>query len=110
MTKSELKHAFSETMALEYADIPKQEDMIDFTFSDTFSTRMNMMLMEQKKITWNLIHLLKRNIAMIAIIMLGVLATACGVTQLVYFLHADLYNENREEIVQDEVIQELEYV
>ena len=97
-------------MTLDYIDIPVEDYMIDYTFSDNFVSRMNKILIEQKKFTWNLVHMARRNVVMIAIIVLGVFVTACGVTQVMYFFHADLYNENREAIIQEETIRDLEYV
>lgn len=110
MTKSEFKQAFSEAVALDYVDIPEDEAMIDITFSNEFLSQMDSLISDQKKIIWNMMYAIRRNVAMIAIIILGMFVTACGVTQIIYLLHEDIYNENVEEIEQNGAVREIEYV
>ena len=110
MTKSEFKQAFSEAVALDYVDIPEDEEMIDITFSNEFLSQMDRLISDQKKIIWNMMYAIRRNVAMIAIIILGMFVTACGVTQIIYLLHEDIYNENVEEIEQNGAVREIEYV
>lgn len=110
MTKSEFKQAFSEAVALDYVDIPEDEAMIDITFSNEFLSQMDRLISDQKKIIWNMMYAIRRNVAMIAIIILGMFVTACGVTQIIYLLHEDIYNENVEEIEQNGAVREIEYV
>lgn len=105
MTREELKRAFQEAVALEFVDIPTEESEIDYTFSDTFLQKMDTLIASQKKTSWNLFHYVKRNIAVIAIVLLGLSATACGVTQVIYHLHEDIYKENKEEMIGNSELQ-----
>lgn len=91
MTKSEYKNAFSEVITLEYVDIPADDNMIDYTFSNEFLNHMDKLLLRQKKIIWNIINVVRRNVAMVAIVSLTVFASACGITEIINYLNSDLY-------------------
>lgn len=98
MNRAEFKKAFQDVIAMEFAEIPLDEKSIDYSFSDAFLVKMDELISYQKKTSWNLMNYVKRHIAMIAIVLLGLFATACGVTQILYYLHGDLYNEHRQEV------------
>ena len=49
MSREEFKAAFREVISSEFAQIPTDEDSIDFTFSEKFIKRMDKLIRAQKK-------------------------------------------------------------
>lgn len=97
MTRDEFKRAFTEVVSMEFADIPPQESEIDFTFSKEFTRKMNNLIAMQEDGVWKLVGMVRRHIAIIAIIILGVTVSACGINHVITHLYGNVYEEMREE-------------
>lgn len=108
ISRKEFNQIFQEVIALEFAEISTEESDIAYTFSDDFLRNMDTLIASQKKTSWNFMHFAKRHAAMIAIVLLGLFATACGVTQVIYYLHEDLYYQKRQELLESSEFQNVE--
>lgn len=101
MTRDEFKRAFTEAVSMEFADIPTKESEIDVTFSQEFLRKMDNLIMMQKDGIGVFFNTMRKHVAMIAIIVLGVMITACGVTQVMKYLHYDIYTEMKNEFLEN---------
>ena len=99
MTREEFNRAFTEAVSMEFADV-SCEDEIDFTFSEEFLRKMNNLIAWQQGGTWRLLHRKRKHVAMIAIIALGAMVTACGVVEIVKYMHHDLYLDMKQEFLE----------
>lgn len=79
MSKTEFKNAFREVVSSEFAHIPTDENSIDFTFSEHFNKRMEKLIRSQKKVYYNFINTVYKRVAIICIVLLTMLTTACSV-------------------------------
>ena len=77
MTKAEVRRAFREAMAADYADIPAKED-IDHVFSPAFYAKMDALIAEQKRGSWRLLsRQSRRALVAAAILAASLLLVAC---------------------------------
>lgn len=67
MSREEFKAAFREVVSSEFAQIPTDEDSIDFTFSEKFMKRMDKLIKSQRKPYWNFISTVSRRAAVIIV-------------------------------------------
>lgn len=80
MTKAEVRRAFREAMAADYADIPEKED-IDHVFSPAFYAKMDALIAEQKRGSWRLLsRQSRRALVAAAILAASLLLVACTPT------------------------------
>ena len=79
MSRSDFKHAFREVVSSEFAQIPSDENSIDFTFSDRFNRRMDKLIKAQKKFYWNLISTASKRVAVILVMMFTLFTAAFSV-------------------------------
>ena len=56
ISKAEFKEAFREVISSEFSNIPKNENEIDFVFSERFNKRMAKLITSQKKAYYHLIN------------------------------------------------------
>ncbi len=79
MSKTDIKNAFREVVSSEFAHIPTYENSIDFTFSERFNKRMAKLIRSQKKVYYNLINTAYKRVAIICVVILTMLTSACSV-------------------------------
>ena len=78
MTKAEVREAFREVMAADYADVPKREE-IDHTFSPEFYARMDALIAEQKRGAWRMMPRQRKRVLVVAAILAATLMlVACS--------------------------------
>ena len=65
MSREEFKAAFREVISSEFAQIPTDEDSIDFTFSEKFIKRMDKLIRAQKKSYYKFINTAGKRVAVI---------------------------------------------
>lgn len=79
MSKTDFKNAFREVVSSEFAHIPTDENSIDFTFSERFNKRMEKLIRSQKKVYYNFVNTAYKRVAIICVVLLTMLTTACSV-------------------------------
>lgn len=109
MTREELNRAFHEAVALEFVDIPLQKSEIDYTFSENFIRKMDNLIAIQEDGVWRFLNVVRKRIAVIAIIILGVSISACGINQVITHLYGNVYEEMREEFYAGVTATEIAY-
>ena len=77
MTKTEVRRAFREAMAADYADVPAK-DALNHTFSPEFCAKMDALIAEQKRGSWRLLsRQSRRALVVAAILAASLLLVAC---------------------------------
>ena len=77
MTKTEVRRAFREAMAADYADVPAK-DALNHTFSPEFCAKMDALIAEQKRGSWRLLSgKTRRALVVAAILAASLLLVAC---------------------------------
>ena len=77
MTKAEVRRAFREVMAEDYADVPAKEEL-NHTFSPEFYAKMDALIAEQKRGSWRLLsRQARRAVVAAAILAASLLLVAC---------------------------------
>ena len=76
MTRAQLNQAFREVASMEFADIPCDETLIQFNFSDRFTQKMEKLIARQKKPYWEYVNTVGKKIAIVAILVLSIAVTA----------------------------------
>ena len=77
MTKAEVRRAFREAMAADYADVPAK-DALNHTFSPEFCAKMDALIAEQKRGSWRLLsRQARRALVVAAILAASLLLVAC---------------------------------
>lgn len=79
MSKTDFKNAFREVVSSEFAHIPTDESRIDFTFSERFNKRMEKIIRSQKKVYYNFVNTAYKRVAIICVVILTMMTTACSV-------------------------------
>lgn len=79
MSKTDFKNAFREVVSSEFAHIPTDESRIDFTFSEYFNKRMEKLIRSQKKVYYNFVNTAYKRVAIICVVILTMMTTACSV-------------------------------
>lgn len=82
MKKAEFKNAFREVVSLEFSHIPYDESIINYTFSNKFNKKMEKLIKSQKKVYWKFVNTASKRVAIICVILLTMLTTACSVKTL----------------------------
>lgn len=75
MTKVELNQVFRESVSMEFADIPSNEEQISFPFSDNFLQKMSKLIALQKTLYWNCVNTATKRVAIVAFFLLSITAT-----------------------------------
>ncbi|MBQ2900331.1 MAG: hypothetical protein IJE49_12720 [Agathobacter sp.] len=78
MTRAELNQAFREVASMEFADIPADESMIPFEFSEKFTKKMEKLIARQKKPYWKYVNTAKKRVAIAVIAVLSLCMVALG--------------------------------
>ena len=76
MSKADLKNAFREVAALEFAHIPQDENSIDYTFSESFNRKMERLIKSQQRSYWQLVNTASKRAAVIIFAVLTMFTTA----------------------------------
>ncbi len=79
MSRTDFKNAFREVVSSEFAHIPSDESSIDFAFSEHFNKRMEKLIRSQKKVYYNFFNTAYKRVAIICVVLLTMLYTACSV-------------------------------
>ena len=79
ISKAEFKEAFREVISSEFSHIPKNENDIDFVFSERFNKRMLKLINSQKKVYYKLINTAAKRVAIIFILILTMFTAAFSV-------------------------------
>ncbi len=82
MTRAEFNRAFQEVIALEFAEIPMEENSITYTFSDSFVKKMDKLIEKQKKMYWSFINTAGKRVAVIAIAFLTMMMALLSVDEI----------------------------
>jgi hypothetical protein len=79
ISKSEFKEIFREVISSEFLHIPKNEDEIDFEFSERFNKRMTKLINSQKRAYYYLINTAAKRVAIIFVVILTMFTAAFSV-------------------------------
>ncbi len=79
ISKAEFKEAFRQVISSEFSHIPKNEDEIDFVFSERFNKRMAKLINSQKKAYYHLINTAAKRVAIIIVLILTMFTAAFSV-------------------------------
>lgn len=79
ISKAEFKEAFRQVISSEFSHIPKNEDEIDFVFSERFNKRMSKLINSQKKAYYHLINTAAKRVAIIFVLILTMFTAAFSV-------------------------------
>ncbi|MBO5211832.1 MAG: DUF4367 domain-containing protein [Clostridia bacterium] len=79
ISKAEFKEAFREVISSEFSHIPKNENEIDFVFSERFNKRMTKLVNSQKKAYYYLINTAAKRVAIIFVLILTMFTAAFSV-------------------------------
>lgn len=78
LTKEEVREAFREAVAKDYADVPPTDE-IEHEFSPEFYAKMNALIEEQRRGSWRLLNRqTRRALVVAAILTISLLLTACS--------------------------------
>lgn len=80
ITESEFDRAFREVAALEFKDIPLNEDEIDYTFSSKFEKSMNKLIRSEKKTYWRFVNTAYKKAILVAVIIAVMLSSVLSVS------------------------------
>lgn len=79
ISKAEFKKAFREVVSSEFSHIPKNENEIEYEFSERFNKRMAKLINSQKKSYYRLINTAAKRVAVIFILVLTMFTAAFSV-------------------------------
>ena len=112
ISKAKFKEAFREVISSEFSHIPKNEDEIDFEFSERFNKRMTKLINSQKKAYYKLINTAAKRVAIIFVLILTMFTAAFSVkairepiikfVKLIYetFIHYSVEGETVDKITE----------
>lgn len=112
MTRAELNQAFREVASMEFADVPCNEEQIQFTFSDNFIKKMDKLIERQKKPYWEYVNTAKKRVAVVVIVFLFLFVTVFGFEEVRASMLqwcADVYNEYIYYYFEGETTKEIEH-
>lgn len=79
ISKAKFKEAFREVISSEFSHIPKNEDEIEYEFSERFNKRMTKLINSQKKAYYYLINTAAKRVAIIFVLILTMFTAAFSV-------------------------------
>lgn len=77
--KLEFDNAVREVIAMEFTDIPRNEDEIDLAFSPQFEAKMEKLIAKEKNSFWRITNTPRKRLAVILVAIMILFTTACGV-------------------------------
>lgn len=80
MNKDDLKEVFLKAAEKEFEYVPKTDDEIDYTFSDSFEKKMDDLIVSTKKKWWQKINISYKKVACLVIVVLGIIYSSSFVT------------------------------
>lgn len=110
ISKTEFKQAFREVVAAEFAYVPTAEANIDFFFSRKFTAKMEKLIRSQKKPYWVYINTAAKRVAIICIVFLTLLTSACTVKAIrepIVSFFTDIYNTYIRYIFEGDTVEEI---
>lgn len=112
MIRAELNHAFREAIAMEFVDVPKEDSVVAFSFSNRFEQRMRTLIRRQKKNYWKYVNTAKKRVAIAVITMFSILMLALGndeVRASMLQWCADVYDTHIHFYFEGDTTKEIEY-
>lgn len=79
ISKAQFKEAFREVISSEFSHIPKNENEIEYEFSERFNKRMTKLINSQKKTYYKLINTAAKRVAIIFVLILTMFTAAFSV-------------------------------
>ena len=77
--KLEFDNAVREVIAMEFTDIPRNEDEIDLAFSPKFEAKMEKLIAKEKNSFWRITNTPRKRLAVILVAIMILFTTACGI-------------------------------
>lgn len=74
-----LNAALREVVSREFADIPQQENKIDYAFSDDFMCRMDKLTKAEKSRFWRMTNTIPKRVAAVFVAIMLIALTACSI-------------------------------
>ena len=74
-----LNAALREVVSREFADIPQQENKIDYAFSDDFMRRMEKLTKTEKSRFWRMTNTIPKRVAAVFVAIMLIALTACSI-------------------------------
>lgn len=74
-----LNAALREVVSREFADIPQQENKIDYAFSDDFMRRMDKLTKAEKSRFWRMTNTIPKRVAAVFVAIMLIALTACSI-------------------------------
>ena len=78
----EFKDALRKVVSSEFANIPEDENSIDYVFSERFNKKMEKLLKAQKKVYWKFINTAAKRVAIIFLVFIALFTTACSIKEI----------------------------
>lgn len=101
MTREEFNRAFTVVISMEFANVPMQESEIDVVFSPNFLKKMDTLISMQQGSILKIVSVMRRRIAILVIVIVGLLVTSCGIIQVTKYMHHDIYLEVKSEFLEN---------
>lgn len=112
MIRAELNQAFREAIAMEFSDVPKEDSVVAFSFSNRFEQRMRTLIHRQRKSYWKYVNTAKKRVAVAVITMFSILMLALGnddVRASMLQWCADVYDTHIHFYFEGDTTKEIEY-
>lgn len=77
--KLEFDNAVREVIAMEFTDIPRNEDEIDLAFSPEFEAKMEKLIAKENNSFWRITNTPRKKLAVILVAIMVLFTTACGI-------------------------------
>lgn len=77
--KLKFDNAVREVIAMEFTDIPRNEDEIDLAFSPKFEAKMEKLIAKEKNSFWRITNTPRKRLAVILVAIMILFTTACGI-------------------------------
>lgn len=75
----EFDNAVREVIAMEFTDIPRNEDEIDLAFSPKFEAKMEKLIAKEKNSFWRITNTRRKRLAVILVVIMVLFTTACSI-------------------------------
>lgn len=79
ITKDQFKNAFRNAIASDYASIPENDDIINYSFSDGFTKKMQKLIISQKTSYWRFVNTAAKKVAVIFLVSIVLFSSAMSV-------------------------------
>lgn len=111
MSREELNRAFREVAAMEFTDVPLEDD-ISVSFSSKFIKKMNKLIARRKTPFWEYVNTAKKRVAIVAIALLSLLMIVLGNEEIRASMLqwcAEVYEEYTHYFFEGETTKEIAY-